>query len=113
MFHLTGVNELQQNNGQEDVLVLIDEDFSVVVAMNGNIRDEAAPAYLLKTESGTPKIVGSCIISLDGSWTSRLSIFPTVEDWHEFENIGDFDSRVAAIVHMWRHRWEVSFLPEQ
>ena len=104
---------MQQNNGQEDVLVLIDEDFSVVVAMNANIRDEAAPAYLLKTENGTPKILGSCVIGLDGSWASRMAIFHAGEDLYEFENIGDFDSRVAAIVHMWRHRCEVSFLPEQ
>lgn len=104
---------MQQNNGQEDVLVLMDDDFSFVVAMNANLRDEAAPAYLLKTENGTSKIVGSCVIGLDGSWTSRLAIFHAAEEWHEFEHIGDFDSRVAAIVHTWRHRWEVSFLPEQ
>lgn len=104
---------MQQNNGQEDVLVLKDADFSVIVAMNAKFRDEAAPAYLLKTENGASKIVGSCQIGLDGSWSSRLAIFHADEECQEFEKIGDFDSRVAAIVHIWRHRWEASFLPEQ
>ncbi|WP_404298994.1 hypothetical protein [Alicycliphilus denitrificans] len=106
------MDELKQDSGYEEILVLIDGDFSVIVVMSAAYRDEDAPAYLLKHENGAYQRVGSCVIGIDDTWSARISVVYTGEASSEFIHIGDFDSRADAIVHLWQRRRVVSFLPE-
>lgn len=100
------------NQGHEEVLVLVDGEFSVIVVMDAKWRDEDAPAYLLKKENGVIKRVGSCVVGIDDAWTVRMAIVHTGAELREFAHIGDFDSRADAIVHMWQRKQEVNFLAE-
>lgn len=99
------------NQGYEEVLVLVDREFSVIVVMDAKYRDEDAPAYLMKQENGSSQRVGSCVVGIDDAWTVRMAIVDSGEGYREFAHIGDFDSRADAIVHMWQRRREVSVLP--
>lgn len=102
------------NNGYDEVVVLVDGEFSVIVVMDAKWRDEDAPAYLIKQENGSSQRVGSCVVGIDEAWTMRMAtVYNTCEECREFAFMGDFDSRADAIVHMWQRRREVSFLPEQ
>lgn len=108
------MNQNIMDNGHEEVLVLVDGEFSVIVVMDAKWLDEDAPAYLVKRENGSSQRVGSCVVGIDEAWTMRMAtVYNACEECREFAFMGEFDSRADAIVHMWQRRREVSLLPEQ
>lgn len=112
-YPLENMQMINANQGYEEVLVLVDAEFSVIVVMDSKWRDEAAPAYLIKQENGLSQRVGSCVVGIDEAWTMRIAtVYNICEECREFAFLGDFDSRAAAIVHMWQRRREVILLPQ-
>jgi len=99
----------------DETCVLDDGRFYVVVVKSAGQREEDASAFLLMRETRAAKhtCVGSAILELDGAWNTRITVTYDEVTESDSVHVGDFDSRVEAIVLMWRRRHESSYFPAQ
>lgn len=99
----------------DEICVLDDGRFYVVVVKSAGQCEEDASAFLLMREArgGKDPCVGSAILELDGAWNTRITVTYDEVSESDSVHVGDFDSRVEAIVLMWRRRHESSFFPAQ
>lgn len=99
----------------DEICVLDDGRFYVVVVKSAGQREEDASAFLLMRETRGAKdpCVGSAILELDGAWNTRITVTYDEVSESDSVHVGDFDGRVEAIVLMWRRRHESSFFPAQ
>lgn len=99
----------------DEICVLDDGRFYVVVVKSAGQREEDASAFLLMRETRGAKdpCVGSSILELDGAWNTRITVTYDEVSESDSVHVGDFDSRVEAIVLMWRRRHESSYFPAQ
>lgn len=99
----------------DETCVLDDGRFYVVVVKSAGQREEDASAFLLMRETRAAKhtCVGSAILELDGAWNTRITVTYDEVSESDSVHVGDFDSRVEAIVLMWRRRHESSYFPAQ
>ena len=99
----------------DEICVLDDGRFYVVVVKSAGQREEDASAFLLmrETRGGKDPCVGSAILELDGAWNTRITVTYDEVSESDSVHVGDFDSRVEAIVLMWRRRHESSDFPAQ
>ncbi|TQL81141.1 hypothetical protein [Delftia sp. HK171] len=99
----------------EETCVLDDGKFYIVVVKSAGQREEDASAFLLmrETRGGKDPCVGSAILELDGVWNTRITVTYDEVSESDSVHVGDFDSRVEAIVLMWRRRHESSYFHAQ
>ncbi|MGE6212557.1 hypothetical protein [Comamonas aquatica] len=98
------MNDTNQLPANEDVLVLDDAKYFLAVAFSTAYNDADAPAYLHLRDVIGQTCIGSCIQNLDGTWQSRLNVILDDESSSDSLLVGDFDSRVDGIVHLWQQR---------
>lgn len=94
----------------DDITLLVDGRFTMVVAPSPTVDEEYAPAFLLvRDASGKDVCVGYCKLQYDGRWHTRLTV--TYDDSSQSDSmlIGDFDSRVDAVVQLWLVRHDFSY----
>ncbi|MEE9873352.1 MAG: hypothetical protein PBV86_21585 [Delftia lacustris] len=71
----------------QEICVLDDAQFYVVVVKSAGQREEDASAFLLMRETGAAKdpCVGSAILELDGAWNTRITV--TYDEVSETDSI--------------------------
>lgn len=94
----------------DEVRLLVDSRFTMVVAASSSVDEANAPAFLLvRDASGKDVCVGYCRLQLDGTWHTRLTV--TYDEISETDSllIGDFDNRVDAVVRLWMMRHSYNY----
>lgn len=88
----------------EDVLVLDDSKYYVVVVLSTAYDDEDASAFLHRRDVLGQTCIGTCILCIDGTWEARLNVIFDENSNSDSLLIGYFDSRVDGVVHLWQQR---------
>lgn len=93
----------------DEVTLLVDNRFTMVVAASPTVDEADAPAFLLVRDRGKDVCIGYCRPQADGTWHTRLTV--TYDEISESDSmlIGDFDSRVDAVVRLWLVRNSYNF----
>lgn len=94
----------------DDITLLVDGRFTMVVAPSPTVNEEYAPAFLVVRDSnGKDVCVGYCKLQFDGTWHTRLTVTYDESSQSDSMLIGDFDSRVDAVVQLWLVRHDFSY----
>ncbi|WP_287919353.1 hypothetical protein [Comamonas sp.] len=88
----------------EEVIVLDDSKYFLILLLSLEIKDSEAPAYLHMRGLKGQECLGHCWQQLDGSWDARLNVIYDDATNSDSLLIGSFDHRVDAIIHLWQRR---------
>lgn len=94
----------------DDITLLVDSRFTMVLAASPSVDEEKATAFLLVRDSTSKDVcVGYCRLQFDGTWHTRLTVNYDESSQTDSTLIGDFDSRVDAVVQLWLVRHSFNY----
>lgn len=88
----------------EEVVVLDDSKYFLILLLSLEIKDSEAPAYLHMRGLKGQECLGHCWQQADGSWDARLHVLYDDASNSDSVLLGNFDHRVDAIIHLWQQR---------
>lgn len=88
----------------EEMIVLDDSKYFMILLLSLEIKDSEAPAYLHVRGLKGPDCLGHCWQQADGSWDARLNVIYDDASNSDSVLLGNFDHRVDAIIHLWQQR---------
>lgn len=94
----------------DDITLLVDGRFTMVVGTSSAVDEQYAPTFLLVRDStGKDVCIGYCRAQYSGAWHTRLTVTYDELSQTDSMHIGDFDSRVDAVVQLWLVRHSFNY----
>lgn len=104
------MSQLNQTDGVEEIKLLDDGKYSLIVVTSPAQLEDDAPAFLqVRNTAGENVCIGSVIKQIDETWMTRLTVTYDEASESDAMCIGEFDSRVHAVVQLWRCRSEYHY----